>query len=69
MVRGRRRLIDATHSFMFHQIEGLLVGEDVKFSDLKGLLTVFCKRFFGDDIKMRFRPHFFPFTEPSAEHK
>src|SRR6185503_19038368 len=55
------------HSYMFHQIEGLLVDENVKFSDLKGLLTVFCQRFFGKDIKMRFRPHFFPFTEPSAE--
>ncbi|MDP2652426.1 MAG: phenylalanine--tRNA ligase subunit alpha [Candidatus Omnitrophota bacterium] len=59
--------VDATHSFMFHQIEGLLVDKDVKFSDLKGLLTVFCHRFFGENIKMRFRPHFFPFTEPSAE--
>jgi phenylalanyl-tRNA synthetase alpha chain len=59
--------VDATHSFMFHQIEGLLVDEKVKFSDLKGLITVFCKRLFGEDAKMRFRPHFFPFTEPSAE--
>ena len=59
--------VDASHSFMFHQIEGLLVNEDVKFSELKGLLTVFCKRLFGEKIKMRFRPHFFPFTEPSAE--
>lgn len=59
--------VDASHSFMFHQIEGLLVDEAVRFSDLKGLLTVFCQRFFGKDIKMRFRPHFFPFTEPSAE--
>ncbi|MBU0468667.1 MAG: phenylalanine--tRNA ligase subunit alpha [Candidatus Omnitrophica bacterium] len=59
--------VDASHSFMFHQIEGLLVDKDVKFSHLKGLLTTFCKRFFGDKIKMRFRPHFFPFTEPSAE--
>ncbi|MBF0385893.1 MAG: phenylalanine--tRNA ligase subunit alpha [Candidatus Omnitrophica bacterium] len=59
--------VDASHSFMFHQIEGLLVDRDVKFSDLKGLLTVFCQRLFGKDIKMRFRPHFFPFTEPSAE--
>ncbi len=59
--------VDASHSFMFHQIEGLLVDKDVKFSDLKGLLTVFCKKLFGEDIKMRFRPHFFPFTEPSAE--
>ncbi len=59
--------VDASHSFMFHQIEGLLVDDDVKFSDLKGLLTAFCQRFFLKDIKMRFRPHFFPFTEPSAE--
>jgi phenylalanyl-tRNA synthetase alpha chain len=59
--------VDASHSFMFHQIEGLLVDKDVKFSDLKGLLEVFCKKFFGEKITMRFRPHFFPFTEPSAE--
>ncbi|MGE0267799.1 MAG: phenylalanine--tRNA ligase subunit alpha [Candidatus Omnitrophota bacterium] len=59
--------VDASHSFMFHQIEGLLVDKDVKFSDLKGLLSSFCKSLFGKDIKMRFRPHFFPFTEPSAE--
>ena len=59
--------VDASHSFMFHQIEGLLVDAHVKFSDLKGILSVFCKRLFGDSIKMRFRPHFFPFTEPSAE--
>lgn len=52
---------------MFHQIEGLLVDKDVKFSHLKGLLHAFCKKLFGPDIKMRFRPHFFPFTEPSAE--
>ncbi len=59
--------VDASHSFMFHQVEGLLVDRHVKFSDLKGLLTVFCRRLFGETIKMRFRPHFFPFTEPSAE--
>jgi phenylalanyl-tRNA synthetase alpha chain len=59
--------VDASHSFMFHQIEGLLVDEGVRFSDLKGLLAVFCERFFGEKIQMRFRPHFFPFTEPSAE--
>ena len=59
--------VDATHSFMFHQIEGLFVDENVKFSDLKGLITIFCRRLFGEDTKMRFRPHFFPFTEPSAE--
>lgn len=59
--------VDASHSFMFHQIEGLLVDHDVKFSDLKGTILAFCKKFFGPDIKTRFRPHFFPFTEPSAE--
>jgi len=58
---------DASHSFMFHQIEGLAMGENIRFSDLKGVLTVFAQRFFGKDTKMRFRPHFFPFTEPSAE--
>ncbi|MBI5123935.1 MAG: phenylalanine--tRNA ligase subunit alpha [Candidatus Omnitrophica bacterium] len=58
---------DASHSFMFHQVEGLVVGDSIKFSDLKGVLTVFAKRFFGEKIKMRFRPSFFPFTEPSAE--
>jgi phenylalanyl-tRNA synthetase alpha chain len=59
--------VDASHSFMFHQIEGLLIDKNVTFADLKGLLTAFCQKFFGDDVKMRFRPHFFPFTEPSAE--
>jgi len=58
---------DASHSFMFHQIEGLMVGKDIKFSDLKGVLAAFVKAVFGKEIKMRFRPHFFPFTEPSAE--
>ena len=58
---------DASHSFMFHQVEGLMVDEDIKFSDLKGILTLFSKQMFGPDTKMRFRPHFFPFTEPSAE--
>jgi phenylalanyl-tRNA synthetase alpha chain len=59
--------VDASHSFMFHQLEGFLVDENVTFADLKGLLTEFCHRFFGPNVKMRFRPHFFPFTEPSAE--
>ena len=58
---------DASHSFMFHQIEGLVVGDDIKFSDLKGVLTIFAKQMFGKETKMRFRPSFFPFTEPSAE--
>ncbi|TBR14831.1 phenylalanine--tRNA ligase subunit alpha [bacterium] len=59
--------VDASHSFMFHQIEGFVVDKDIKFSDLKGTLEVFAKNIFGPNIKMRFRPHFFPFTEPSAE--
>ncbi|MDD5116834.1 MAG: phenylalanine--tRNA ligase subunit alpha [Candidatus Omnitrophica bacterium] len=59
--------VDASHLFMFHQIEGFLVDENIKFSDLKGTLSLFAKSVFGKDIKMRFRPHFFPFTEPSAE--
>ncbi len=58
---------DASHSFMFHQLEGLVVGSDIKFSDLKGVLTIFAKQMFGERTKMRFRPSFFPFTEPSAE--
>jgi phenylalanyl-tRNA synthetase alpha chain len=58
---------DASHSFMFHQVEGFLVDQDVKFSDLKGVLEEFSKEMFGHKTKMRFRPHFFPFTEPSAE--
>jgi len=59
--------VDASHSFMFHQIEGFMVDKEIKFSHLKGVLEVFAKSIFGKEIKMRFRPHFFPFTEPSAE--
>jgi len=59
--------VDASHSFMFHQIEGFMVDTNIRFSDLKGVLEVFAKAVFGRDIRMRFRPHFFPFTEPSAE--
>jgi len=59
--------VDASHSFMFHQVEGFMVDKGVKFSDLKGVLELFARAVFGQDIKMRFRPHFFPFTEPSAE--
>jgi len=59
---------DATHSPMFHQVEGLWVGEGVSFADLKGVIADFLKSFFEtDDLTMRFRPSFFPFTEPSAE--
>jgi len=59
--------VDASHSFMFHQIEGFMVDKGIRFSDLKGVLEVFVKGVFGKEIKTRFRPHFFPFTEPSAE--
>ncbi|PIU40365.1 MAG: phenylalanine--tRNA ligase subunit alpha [Candidatus Omnitrophica bacterium CG07_land_8_20_14_0_80_50_8] len=58
---------DATHAFMFHQIEGLMVDKDTSFADLKGALLAFAKEFFGSKTRLRFRPHFFPFTEPSAE--
>ncbi|MDD5135762.1 MAG: phenylalanine--tRNA ligase subunit alpha [Candidatus Omnitrophica bacterium] len=58
---------DASHSFMFHQIEGLAVSDSIRFSDLKGVLEIFAKQLFGKETKMRFRPSFFPFTEPSAE--
>jgi len=59
--------VDASHSFMFHQVEGLWVDRDVRFSDLKGALAIFAREFFGPKTHVRFRPHFFPFTEPSAE--
>ncbi|MBS3733524.1 MAG: phenylalanine--tRNA ligase subunit alpha [Phycisphaerae bacterium] len=59
--------VDATHSFMFHQIEGLYVDEGVTMADLKTCVDQFCKAYFGGDIATRFRPSFFPFTEPSAE--
>jgi len=59
--------VDASHSFMFYQIEGFMVAEGIVFADLKGVLEKFAKEYFGDDVKMRFRPHYFPFTEPSAE--
>ncbi len=58
---------DVTHSPMFHQVEGFMVDEGVAFSDLKGVLAEFIHQFFGSDVPVRFRPSFFPFTEPSAE--
>ncbi|OGI57635.1 MAG: phenylalanine--tRNA ligase subunit alpha [Candidatus Muproteobacteria bacterium RBG_19FT_COMBO_61_10] len=58
---------DVTHTPMFHQIEGLMVDENVSFADLKGLLSDFLERFFEKSLRVRFRPSFFPFTEPSAE--
>ena len=59
--------VDASHSFMFNQIEGLLVDSKVTFAELKGVLNLFLRELFGNQVKMRFRPHFFPFTEPSVE--
>ena len=58
---------DASHSPMFHQMEGLMVGPDVSFADLKGVLGIFTRLMFGPETRTRFRPSFFPFTEPSAE--
>ncbi len=58
---------DVSHSPMFHQVEGFLVDEGVTFADLKGILTAFIKEMFGEQLSTRFRPSFFPFTEPSAE--
>ena len=58
---------DVTHTPMFHQVEGLMVGKDVSFGDLKGILTTFVHQMFGPEVGLRFRPSFFPFTEPSAE--
>ncbi|PAB59430.1 phenylalanine--tRNA ligase subunit alpha [Anaeromicrobium sediminis] len=63
----RRDTPDATHSPMFHQIEGLVVGKGVTMADLKGTLDMFAKKLFGEETKTKFRPHNFPFTEPSAE--
>ena len=65
--RVYRRDSDISHTPMFHQIEGLLVDEGITFGDLKGILTAFLKQIFGTETKIRFRPSFFPFTEPSAE--
>lgn len=63
----RRDTPDATHSPMFHQVEGLAVDTHISFADLKGTLDYFLKAFFGPEVRTRFRPSFFPFTEPSAE--
>ena len=59
--------LDATHSPVFHQLEGLAIDKNLKFTDLKGTLEYFVKQFFGSEIETKFIPHFFPFTEPSAE--
>nr|WP_134699936.1 phenylalanine--tRNA ligase subunit alpha [Ammoniphilus sp. YIM 78166] len=63
----RRDDDDATHSHVFTQIEGLVIGKDIRMSDLKGILLAFSREMFGDDVQIRLRPSFFPFTEPSAE--
>ncbi len=65
--RVYRRDSDVTHSPMFHQVEGLMVAEDVTFADLKGVLHDFLQNFFEKDLQVRLRPSYFPFTEPSAE--
>lgn len=63
----RRDAVDARHLFQFHQVEGLLIAEGVHFGHLKGMLTGMCRELFGPNQQVRFRPSFFPFTEPSAE--
>ncbi len=63
----RNEAVDATHHHIFHQVDGFLVDKDVHFGHLKGILDAFAKKFFGPKIQTRFRPSFFPFTEPSAE--
>ena len=63
----RSDAVDATHSPLFHQVEGLVVDKGITMADLKGTLEVFVKRLYGDSTVVRFRPHHFPFTEPSAE--
>ncbi|OQB13241.1 MAG: Phenylalanine--tRNA ligase alpha subunit [Firmicutes bacterium ADurb.Bin193] len=63
----RSDAVDATHSPLFHQIEGLVVDKGITMGDLKGTLDAFCKKLYGESIKTRFRPHHFPFTEPSCE--
>jgi len=69
IVPGRvyRKDDDATHSPMFNQIEGLLIDEKITFANLKGTLMLFARKVFGEDVEVRYRPSFFPFTEPSAE--
>ena len=63
----RSDAVDATHSPLFHQVEGLVVDKGVTMGDLKGMLETFAKTLFGENTRLRFRPHHFPFTEPSAE--
>lgn len=63
----RSDAVDATHSPIFHQCEGLVIDRKIRFSDLKGTLEIWAKRLYGENVKLRFRPHHFPYTEPSAE--
>lgn len=63
----RNEATDATHEMQFYQIEGLVIGEDINMSHLKGTLSYFYKKMLGEDVSLRFRPSFFPFTEPSIE--
>jgi phenylalanyl-tRNA synthetase alpha chain len=63
----RNEATDATHEAQFYQVEALVVDKNVSLADLKGAITYFFQRFFGDDVVVRFRPSFFPFTEPSVE--
>lgn len=63
----RSDAVDATHSPVFHQVEGLVVDRGITMGDLKGTLEIAARRLFGEQTKIRFRPHHFPFTEPSAE--
>lgn len=63
----RRDAVDRTHMHTFHQVEGFMVDKDITMADLKGVLLHFSKQMFGENVRMRFRPDFFPFTEPSAE--
>ncbi len=64
----RKDTPDATHSPIFHQVEGLCVDKNISFADLKGVVQAFARKLFGEDVRVRFRPSFFPFTEPSAEY-
>ncbi len=64
----RKETVDATHHFAFHQIEGLYVDRGVSFADLKGTIEAMGRQVLGENTKVRFRPHFFPFTEPSVEY-
>ncbi len=63
----RSDVVDATHSPIFYQMEGLVIDKGITFADLKGTLDLFAKKMFGENVKTKFRPHHFPFTEPSAE--